>query len=81
MFRQHDIISLIAFRRAYSTGIDWLIGLMPYGPVWRAHRRALWQHIRPAVVPTYHPVQRTVTRMFLLDLFHEPEDLKQHVRL
>ncbi|TFK90539.1 O-methylsterigmatocystin oxidoreductase [Polyporus arcularius HHB13444] len=63
------------------TGIDWLIGLMPYGPVWRAHRRALWQHIRPAVVPTYHPVQRTVTRMFLLDLFHKPEDLKQHVRL
>ncbi|KAI0715645.1 O-methylsterigmatocystin oxidoreductase [Cerioporus squamosus] len=63
------------------TGIDWLIGLMPYGAVWRAHRRALWQHFRPAMVHTYHPVQRTVIHMFLLDLLHKPDNLKERVRL
>ncbi|RPD62574.1 O-methylsterigmatocystin oxidoreductase [Lentinus tigrinus ALCF2SS1-6] len=62
------------------TGIDWILGLIPYGPVWRAYRRALWQHFHPGVLPKYLPVQRAITRKFLLKLLQKPENFKQHVR-
>ncbi|KAI0715646.1 O-methylsterigmatocystin oxidoreductase [Cerioporus squamosus] len=62
------------------TRIDWILGLIPYGPVWRAYRRALWQHFHPGVLPKYQPIQHAVTRKFLLKLLQKPGDFKQHVR-
>ncbi|TFK90538.1 O-methylsterigmatocystin oxidoreductase [Polyporus arcularius HHB13444] len=62
------------------TGLDWILGLVPYGPLWRAYRRALWQHFHPGVLPRYQTVQNAITRKFLLKLMHKPEDFRQHVR-
>ncbi|KAH9912862.1 O-methylsterigmatocystin oxidoreductase [Epithele typhae] len=61
-------------------GVDWLVGLLPYGDMWRKYRRAFWQYFHPNAVSAYRPVQLAVTRKFLVKLLRDPSDFKQLTR-
>ncbi|KAI9058130.1 cytochrome P450 [Trametes sanguinea] len=53
---------------------------MSYGQWWRDHRRMFWQHFHQGRMPDYWPVQRAVTRKFLVKLLEQPAALKRLVQ-
>ncbi|KAI0357528.1 cytochrome P450 [Trametes cingulata] len=53
---------------------------MRYGPFWRRHRRAFWQHFHPGVLSKYLPVQRTIARKFLVKLLEKPGEYRNLIR-
>ncbi|KAI0763593.1 cytochrome P450 [Trametes elegans] len=53
---------------------------MPYGQVWRQHRRAFWQYFHPGSVAQYQPIQRAVTRRFLEGLLARPAEFKKLIQ-
>ncbi|KAI0763594.1 cytochrome P450 [Trametes elegans] len=59
-----------------ALGQGFNLGFMPYGQVWRRHRRAFWQHFHPSAVRQYQPIHRAVTRRFLAGLLARPAELK-----
>ncbi|KAI0352615.1 CyP450 monooxygenase [Trametes cingulata] len=62
------------------SGQDLNLGLMPYGPWWRRHRRAFWQYFHPGVLSRYLPIQRAAAYRFLAHLLDSPVHLKSHIR-
>ncbi|TCD61737.1 hypothetical protein EIP91_007986 [Steccherinum ochraceum] len=62
------------------TAWDFNIGLMPYGPRWRHHRRMFHQHFHQGVVDRFRPVQLRMTRDFLSWALKNPEHTRKLVR-
>ncbi|TFK92562.1 cytochrome P450 [Polyporus arcularius HHB13444] len=62
------------------TGADVNFGFMSYGPWWRRHRRAFWQHFYPGTVEEYRPVQRAAAHELLFRLLNDPANVKDHIR-
>jgi cytochrome P450 len=56
------------------------LGLMPYGPRWRRHRRVFHDHFNPGVISKYHPTLHRETRALLRRLLETPEDFMRHIR-
>ncbi|KAH6899210.1 cytochrome P450 [Coprinopsis sp. MPI-PUGE-AT-0042] len=54
------------------TTADWNFGLFPYGPSWRAHRRAFHQQMNQKAVSQYRPIIRLHTTKFLRHLLKDP---------
>ena len=52
----------------------------PYGQSWRTHRRMFWQHFHPGRMTSYWPVQREVTRKFLVKLLDKSVDLHKAIQ-
>ncbi|KAM5539479.1 hypothetical protein V8D89_006931 [Ganoderma adspersum] len=61
-------------------GQGFQFSLMPYGPRWRRHRRAFWQHFYPAATKKYYATQKQSARVFLRKLLDDPADLYDHIR-
>ncbi|EGO22751.1 hypothetical protein SERLADRAFT_371048 [Serpula lacrymans var. lacrymans S7.9] len=61
-------------------GWDWSFGHMPYGERWRKHRKMFERQFRPAVAPTYWPVQRKEAHALLRNILDAPSDLIEHLR-
>ena len=55
--------------------------MMPYGDMWRRHRRAFWQCFYPDAIIDYRPIQLAYTHVFLERLLDEPTRLVQLIRL
>ncbi|KAH8091049.1 cytochrome P450 [Cristinia sonorae] len=56
------------------------VGMMPYTPRWRAHRRMFHQQFHGGVADKFRPIQRQYTREFLSWVLQEPANMRDHVR-
>ncbi|KAG7440087.1 cytochrome P450 [Guyanagaster necrorhizus] len=61
-------------------GWDFLVGLMPYGNDWRAHRRLCQQTLNAKAALHFHPQVLDATRELLRRLLDRPEDFMTHLR-
>ncbi|KAH7908437.1 cytochrome P450 [Hygrophoropsis aurantiaca] len=61
-------------------GLSLISALLPYGDVWRLHRRILHQAFRPAIAASYVPIQVRKSRELLLNLYDSPEHYEEHVK-
>ena len=52
---------------------------MPYGVVWREHRRAFWQHFNPGAIVKYRLTQRAYAQTFLRKLLMDPTHRDKHI--
>ncbi|TFK74232.1 cytochrome P450 [Pluteus cervinus] len=63
--------------------LDWAefnsVGL-PYGPLWRAHRRLFQQLFRLGTVAQYRPIQTNKTRDALRNLLSTPTEFAAHLK-
>ncbi|KAH7908439.1 cytochrome P450 [Hygrophoropsis aurantiaca] len=62
-------------------GLSFVSALLPYGDLWRLHRRILHQAFRPATAASYLPIQVQKSRELLLNLFDSPGNYEEHVNL
>jgi len=58
----------------------WNFALMPYGPLWRAHRRSFEEHFRASAVTGYQGVQLQLVHGLLKRILNEPDDFMLHIR-
>ncbi|RPD62615.1 cytochrome P450 [Lentinus tigrinus ALCF2SS1-7] len=78
--------SSIYSSRLQSTTIDligwggWDIAMLPYGSWWRAHRRALAQHLHHGAISKYNSYHEENAAAFLRHLLHSPDQLVDHLR-
>lgn len=56
------------------------IGMMPYGPQWRLHRRIFQQNFRQRATIKLHPVQEQKIHGFLRDLLSSPDRFMDHIK-
>ncbi|KIJ60731.1 hypothetical protein HYDPIDRAFT_98167 [Hydnomerulius pinastri MD-312] len=61
-------------------GWDWSFGHMPYGDRWKKHRKMFERQFRPAVAPTYWPLQRKEVHTLLRNILDSPDELIEHLR-
>ncbi|EJD46841.1 putative CyP450 monooxygenase [Auricularia subglabra TFB-10046 SS5] len=61
-------------------GWMWNIGLMPYGPWWRQHRRVLQHFFNEGASRAYNELQARNNIQFLKSLLDTPDDYRHHVR-
>ncbi|KAF5333993.1 hypothetical protein D9758_017527 [Tetrapyrgos nigripes] len=69
-------------------GMNWNIGLMPYGDLWRGHtdqsgtacRKGFHQELNPRALVTYQPSITSATQKLLLLLLDKPDDFLKHLR-
>ncbi|KAF7981381.1 hypothetical protein HWV62_33865 [Athelia sp. TMB] len=72
--------------RPKSTMISELMGwqrllpLMPYGPLWRSHRKAFHQEFHPQVASRHHPKEIKATHELLRRLLASPRDWYRHIK-
>ncbi|KAI0328373.1 CyP450 monooxygenase [Cubamyces sp. BRFM 1775] len=62
------------------SGWGWMFTVMGYGPWWRRHRKAFYQHFNPNVIRSYRPVQERQVRRFVKSILDAPKDFSQHIR-
>lgn len=55
--------------------IGWNMGLLPYGPVWRAHRREFLQLMNAKAVLQYRPIVRRHTVQYLRGLLNDSANI------
>ena len=53
---------------------------MPYGAMWRRHRRAFHEHFHVNAVQKYIPIQTKEILVFLHRLLVTPENFIHHIR-
>ena len=56
------------------------LGLMPYGQMWRRHRRLFHEYFHRNAVTKYQPIQRQEVQTFLCRLLVTPDDFLHHIR-
>ena len=56
------------------------MAFMPYGPLWRQHRRSFHEHFHRDVVTKYQPIQKEEVRAFLRLLLVTPDNFFHHIR-
>lgn len=71
--------SLIDFTR--RTGLEWLLGFMAYGPVWRTHRRLMWQQMNVTKIPNYQPAQMEESHKLIGWIYQDPSKLVDHIHV
>ncbi|KAF9456730.1 cytochrome P450 [Collybia nuda] len=57
------------------------LGLLPYGPRFRLHRRMTQQYFKRQDIATYRPLQIRSVRILLQNLLSAPEDRNNHLSL
>ena len=62
-------------------GFEWAFVLMPYGSLWREHRKIFHQHFYPNAAAAYVPQQLAGARKTLLRIAERPEEFRDHIRL
>ncbi|TFK21913.1 O-methylsterigmatocystin oxidoreductase [Coprinopsis marcescibilis] len=60
--------------------IDWIFGVMDYGPDWRAHRKLFHQLLNSNEVPNYRPVIEQETNKFLRKLSLNPDGFLEETK-
>ena len=59
---------------------DFGVPFMPYGGLWRKHRKLFHEYFQPSMVPTYLPIQRRKVHDFLYRLIVTPDNFLRHTR-
>ncbi|KAF5354109.1 hypothetical protein D9756_007313 [Leucocoprinus leucothites] len=62
-------------------GYDYNVGLFPYGPWWRYHRRIFHDFLHPNIVGSHEPTQTAASRTLLRNILRSPEDFLDLIRL
>lgn len=62
-------------------GWDWALPFMPYGNLWRAHRRVFNQYFNQTTSESYTPIQEQELLKFLRALLVRPQDFMPLTRL
>lgn len=62
-------------------GWDWDFALMPYGPMWREHRRGFHQYFNSVATAAYSTVLEQQQLTFMDTLLRQPEDFLSLIRL
>ncbi|THH08956.1 hypothetical protein EW145_g2353 [Phellinidium pouzarii] len=62
-------------------GLNWIFALMPYGNIWRKHRRLFVSMFGPSDAHIFNPVQEHASTRLLERLLKKPEDFRDHIRL
>ncbi|KAI5119371.1 hypothetical protein M0805_001047 [Coniferiporia weirii] len=62
-------------------GLNWNFGLMPYGDVWRKHRRLFVSMFGPSNAHVFDPVQEYASARLLERMLMKPDDFLDHIRL
>ncbi|KAI0742311.1 cytochrome P450 [Daedaleopsis nitida] len=63
------------------SGQDFNIAFMPYGHVWRQHRRVFAEQFSVSAASEEHQqIQQNYAQLFLRKLLNEPEELREHIR-
>ena len=60
---------------------EWNFAFMPYGEVWRTHRRMFSRHFNSTTVAKYQPVQKEAVTYFLRALLDSPDRHREHLHL
>lgn len=60
-------------------GWGWNVSLMPYGSMWREHRRVLHQFFTEDASRNYHELQTVHNNLSLHSLLETPDAFRQHV--
>ncbi|KAF8886815.1 cytochrome P450 [Infundibulicybe gibba] len=55
--------------------------ILPYGNLWRSHRRVFQQGFRKDAVALYEPIQTRKIRQMLRSLLESPDDFQLHIRV
>ncbi|KAF4617908.1 hypothetical protein D9613_005902 [Agrocybe pediades] len=71
--------------RPYFTMVDLMewsfnVGLMPYGDLWRSHRRIFQQSFRKQVARGYEQIQTQKVVEMLRNLLETPDDFREHYK-
>ena len=61
-------------------GADFGVSLMPYGELWRKHRKLFHEHLQSSMIPNYIPIQRRKVHDFLHQLLVTPDNFLPHIR-
>ncbi|KAG6899467.1 hypothetical protein C0993_010110 [Termitomyces sp. T159_Od127] len=61
-------------------GWDFLTGFMPYGELWREHRRLVHQSFHPNAALRFRPQELKASRGLLRRLLKDPNDVLGHLR-
>ncbi|KAI5120722.1 hypothetical protein M0805_006428 [Coniferiporia weirii] len=56
------------------------VTLLPYGNLWRLHRRLLQQYLNPRAVTSHQPLQTNEARSLLVKLLDDPEDFSMQIK-
>ncbi|TFK27949.1 cytochrome P450 78A3p [Coprinopsis marcescibilis] len=56
------------------------MGLMPYGTLWKRHRRAFTKHFAPADLSRYHPTTTKNVRKYLKNVANDPSKWMGHTK-
>ncbi|KAH9478395.1 Cytochrome P450 monooxygenase 98 [Psilocybe cubensis] len=62
-------------------GWDFNVALMPYGDMWRQHRRICQQNFNPQAVRKYESLQTEKVQRFLRSLLETPQDFETHNKI
>lgn len=57
------------------------LSLMPYGEVWRQHRKLCHQNFNVQASKQYEPIQMKKVRVLLQNLLDTPEKFEDHGKL
>ncbi|KAF8642415.1 hypothetical protein AX16_009680 [Volvariella volvacea WC 439] len=60
-------------------GWDWLFSSMPYGNLWKKHRKLFLKYFRPKN-PSHHALQIRETHALLRNLLKHPQNFRYHIR-
>ncbi|KAF7978460.1 hypothetical protein HWV62_664 [Athelia sp. TMB] len=73
--------SVILLRLTLSRmGYDRVFAFMPYGPLWRSHRKAFHQEFQPQHASRHHPIEAKATHNLLRHLLTNPQQWFEHAR-
>ncbi|KAG6908816.1 hypothetical protein DXG01_003169 [Tephrocybe rancida] len=61
-------------------GWDFILGFMPYGQLWREHRRLMHQSFHPTAALRFHPQELKATHRLLGRLLQDQNDVLGHIR-
>ncbi|THH17674.1 hypothetical protein EW146_g3176 [Bondarzewia mesenterica] len=60
--------------------LDWVLCFIPYGPRWRAIRKAFHGHFHPTATLQYQPMELKASHELLRRLLDKPEEFVEHLR-
>jgi hypothetical protein len=64
-----------------SMGYGYNMGLYPYGPWWRRHRRVFHDFFHPNIVGMHEPTQTAASRVLLRNILDSPDRFLELIRL
>ncbi|KAF7973518.1 hypothetical protein HWV62_14936 [Athelia sp. TMB] len=64
----------------FKMGYDRVFAFIPYGPLWRSHRKAFHQEFQPQHASRHHPIEAKATHNLLRHLLTNPQQWFEHAR-